>query len=111
MRQVRIQEAASWRLDEIYRHTFEHWGEEQADRYIVGLFDSFDHIDSHGVFSRPVPAEFGIDGFFYRYEHHVVYWRRLSDGDVGIVTILHERMHQIDRLRADIFGDRDEESI
>jgi len=29
------------------------------------------------------------------------YWRRLSNGDVGIVTILHERMHQIDRLRDD----------
>ena len=29
------------------------------------------------------------------------YWRRLSNGDVGIVMILHERMHQIDRLRDD----------
>jgi toxin ParE1/3/4 len=53
--------------------------------------------------SRPVPAEFGVDGYFFRYERHFVYWRRLSDGDVGIVTILHERMHQIDRLRED-FG-------
>jgi hypothetical protein len=24
---------------------------------------------------------------------------RLGDGDIGIVTILHERMHQIGRLR------------
>lgn len=28
-----------------------------------------------------------------------VYWRRLSGGDIGIVTILHERMHQIERFR------------
>ena len=28
---LRIQEAASWRLDEIYLHTLERWGEAQAN--------------------------------------------------------------------------------
>lgn len=28
----------------------------------------------------------------------------LSDGSVGIVTILHERMHQIERLQDDLKG-------
>lgn len=102
---VRIQEAASWRLDEIYRYTRERWGEPQADRYLTGLFEAFDRIESHGVASRPVPAEFGVQGFFFRYERHFVYWRRLSNGDIGIVTILHERMHQIERLRDDFFGE------
>ena len=105
MSQVRIQEAASWRLDEIYRYTRERWGEAQAERYITGLFDTFDRIESHGVASRPIPAGFGIPGFFFRYERHFVYWRRLSSGDIGIVTILHERMHQIEQLRDDFFGD------
>jgi toxin ParE1/3/4 len=104
--QVRIQEAASWRLDEIYRYTRERWGEPQAQRYITGLFDAFNRIESHGVASRPVPAEFGVQGFFFRYERHFVYWRRLSNGDIGIVTILHERMHQIERLRDDFFGEQ-----
>ncbi len=104
MGQVRIQEAASWRLDEIYRYTRERWGEAQAERYITGLFDAFSRIESHGVASRPVPAEFGVRGYFFRYEHHFVYWRRLSDGDIGIVTILHERMHQIDRLRDELLA-------
>jgi plasmid stabilization system protein ParE len=100
---VRIQEAASWRLDEIYRYTRDCWGVQRAERYITGLFEAFDGIASHDTPSRPIPAEFGIDGFFFRHERHFVYWRWLSDGDVGIVTILHERMHQIDRLRED-FG-------
>lgn len=103
MAAVRIQEAASHRLDEIYRYSRERWGTRQADRYIVGLFAAFDRIESHGVMSRPVPAAFGVEGYFFRYERHVVYWRRLSNGDIGIVTILHERMHQIDRFRDD-FG-------
>jgi plasmid stabilization system protein ParE len=100
---VLIQEAASWRLDEIYRYTRDRWGADQADRYITGLFDAFEGIDTHRTSSKPIPAEFGIDGYFFRYERHFVYWRRLSNGDIGIVTLLHERMHQIDRFRDD-FG-------
>ena len=103
MASVRVQEAASHRLDEIYRYTRDQWGAEQAERYITGLFASFAKIDTHEVLSRPIPAEFGIDGYFFRYERHFVYLRKLSNGDIGIVTILHERMHQIDRFRDD-FG-------
>jgi len=60
---VLIQEAASWRLDEIYRYTRDRWGTDQAGHYLTGLFEAFD----------------------------------------GIVTLLHERMHQLDCFRDD-FG-------
>ena len=103
MAAVRIQDAASHRLDEIYRYTRDCWGTEQADRYITGLFEAFANIESRGVMSRPIPAEFGVEGYFFRYERHFVYWRNLSNGDIGIVTVRHERMHQIDRFRED-FG-------
>lgn len=98
---IRVQEAASLCLDDIYRYARDRWGEVQADRDITGMFEAFERIEAHGVASKLIPAEFGVEGFFFRYEHHVVYWRRLSDGDIGIVAILHERMHQIDRLRED----------
>jgi toxin ParE1/3/4 len=99
---VRVQQAASHRLDAIYRYTRDRWGEAQAERYVTGLFEAFDQIESHGVLSRPIPAAFGVDGYVFRYERHFVYWRRLANGDIGIVTILHERMHQIDRFREDL---------
>jgi toxin ParE1/3/4 len=102
MAAVRIQEAASHRLDEIYRYTRERWGKDQAQRYVEGLFETFSRIEAHAVMSRPVPAEFGVDGFMVRHERHVIYWRRLTNGDIGIVTILHQRMHQIDSLREDL---------
>lgn len=104
MTAVRVQQAASHRLDDIYRYTRERWGEAQADRYIGGLFDAFARIETHGVTSRPIPAEFGVDGYVFRYEKHLVYWRRLSNGDIGIVTVLHERMHQIERFLEDFRG-------
>lgn len=98
-----VHEAASRRIDEIYRHTREHWGEAQADRYVTGLFEAFGKIASHAVLSRPIPAEFGVSGYFFRYEKHFVYWKRLANGDIGIVSILHERMHRIERFKED-FG-------
>jgi len=51
--------------------------------------------------SRPVPAEVGVEGCVFRHERHFVYWRRLAGGDVGLVTVLHQRMPQIDRFRDD----------
>lgn len=77
------------------------WGEAQADTYMRDLFGCFDRIARREMVWRAVPAEFGTDGFFGRHAHHYVYWRLLSDGSVGIVTILHERMHQMDRFRDD----------
>jgi toxin ParE1/3/4 len=94
-----VQAAASHRIDEIYQYTLKQSGAEQADIYVVGLFDAFAKIATHEVLSRPVPAELGVDGFFFRYEKHFVYWRYLSSGNIGIVTILHERMHQIEYLK------------
>jgi toxin ParE1/3/4 len=98
---VRIQEVAGYRLDEIFRYTRDRWGQAQAERYLTELFEALERIESGAVISRPIPAEFGVDGFFFRHGRHVVYWRRLATGEIGIVTILHERMHQIGRLRDD----------
>ncbi len=104
MTEFLVQKAASYRIDEIYRYTLEHWGKTKADAYVEGLFDSFGKIDAHEILSRPIPAEFGVDGFFFLYQKHFVYWKYLSSGAVGIVTILHERMHQIERFKDDFGG-------
>lgn len=57
--------------------------------------DFNNRIDTHGVIYPPVPAAFGIEGFFYCYEKHFDYWKELASGDIGIVTVLLEHMHQI----------------
>ena len=96
-----VLDAAGHRLDEIYRYTVEKWGQAQAERYIRGLFDAFERIDSHVILSRPIPAEYGVEGYWFRYEKHYVYWKRLNSGQIGIVTVLHERMFRADRLKQD----------
>lgn len=97
----RVQRAAGHRLDEIYVYTLDRWGEQQAARYIDGLFARFAAIANREFPWQAVPAEFEVDGFVCRYEHHFIYWKILADGVVGIVTILHERMHQLERFKDD----------
>jgi len=91
----RLLEDAEHRLAEIVDFTRDHWGEAQAIRYFQGVVAKFVQIASRQFPWRTIPAEFAVDGFFCRYERHFIYWRTLSNGEVGIVTILHERMHQI----------------
>ncbi|HSQ98697.1 MAG TPA: type II toxin-antitoxin system RelE/ParE family toxin [Sphingomicrobium sp.] len=90
---------AEQQLDEIYEYTAIQWGEDQADRYIELLFQYFSDVSAKNVIWRAVPAQFGVNGYFGKYEHHFVYWRVLSSGEVGFVAILHERMHQIEQIR------------
>jgi len=101
MKPYLILRAASVRLDDIYQYTLANWGQKQTDQYIEGLFEHFDDIASGKVFPRPVPAEFEVNGLVSRYEKHFVYSKTLSTGQTGIVTILHERMHQIERFSED----------
>jgi toxin ParE1/3/4 len=102
MTAYRVQRAAGHRLDEIYVYTRDRWDETQAKRYIKGMFARFEAIAAREFPWKAIPAEFEVSGFFCKYERHFIYWKVLADGTVGIVTILHERMHQIERFRDDL---------
>jgi toxin ParE1/3/4 len=98
----RVQRVAGDRLDDIYVYTREQWGDAQAELYLKGMFACFEAIAAREFPWRAIPAEFGVSGFLCKYERHFIYWKMLADGTVGIVTILHERMHQIDRFKDDL---------
>lgn len=104
IRAYRILTSAAIQIEDIYRFTSAHWDDEQAERYVRALFDRFQAIADETFPWRRIPAEFGVDGYVCRCGRHFIYWRILADGDVGIVAILHERMHQIERFRG-AFGD------
>ena len=90
---------ADKQLDQIYEYTAAEWGEDQADRYVELLFQYFSDVSARRVVWRAVPAEFAVEGYFGKCEHHFIYWRMLNTGEVGFVAILHERMHQIEQIR------------
>ena len=63
------------------------------------LFDRFHAIAARHFPWRRIPAEFGVDGYACRYERHFIHRKLLDDGAIGIVAILHERVHRIERFR------------
>lgn len=65
----KIERAAPFRLDEIYQYTRHEWDENQAEMYVNGMFDVFDKIVKKQVLSRPVPAEFNVDGFYTKHKN------------------------------------------
>jgi toxin ParE1/3/4 len=94
----RVDPVAAHQIDEIYDYSRRHWGAEQAEHYVHGLFEHFDAISDRRVTWRPIPAGFGVPGFYSRYVQHFVYWRTRSDGNVAIFSVLHVRMQQAVRL-------------
>jgi plasmid stabilization system protein ParE len=96
-----IQPAASQRLEEIYRYTFQRFGPSRADKYLDGAFALFEDIAERRVTWRRIPAEFAVDGCFARYRSHFVFWKLRSEGQVAIVAILHQRMDLARRLQED----------
>jgi len=101
MESYKVLKAASYRIDEIYLYSWDQWGEEQAKRYIQGLFDCFEKISKREVLWKVIPAEYEVSGYYTAYEKHFVYWREMSDGSIGITTVLHQRMSIGDRLLED----------
>lgn len=102
MAEYLVQGSAVARLKEIFSYTKDNWGEMQAHLYIEGMFACFKQIAEDKALSHPIPAEFEVIGFYTRYEKHYIYWKALQSGQIGIVTVLHERMHQMERFRDDM---------
>jgi len=56
------------------------------------------------VFDQQPGLRFHGAAIVCRYEKHLIHWKVLEDGAVGIVTVLHERMQQIERFSDDFGG-------
>lgn len=98
MRTFRLEPSANAHLDDIFNFSAARWGQVQAERYINALFDEFAAVATRRVPWRRIAPELGMVGYLRRCKSHVIYWRE-DDGEVAIVAILHERMHQSLRLR------------
>jgi plasmid stabilization system protein ParE len=46
-------------------------------------------------------VRFGDESFSLRWKSHVIYWRRIDEATIEIVTVLHKAMDQPARLKAD----------
>jgi len=93
------------RIVEIWHYTDKIWGEEQADRYIRGIYKAIEKASENKSLWRIVDHEEIRGIFFIKYEHHYIFFRELSEGQLGIVSVLYERMDIPNRLKEDIRDD------
>jgi len=92
---------AEARLIEIWDYTLAKWGEEQADSYVRDLIAVIHDMQGRRHLWRPV-ADKSLRGvWFLRHRHHFVFFRELSGGIIGVISILHENMDLPARLKAD----------
>ena len=98
----KIYPTAKLAIKEIWRHTEKNWGEKPADDYVRGLYDAITKIADKRMLWRPVPHEQAQGVFFTRHEHHYIFFRELSSGHLGIVSILHKKMDLPARLKNDL---------
>jgi plasmid stabilization system protein ParE len=84
--------AADRRQDEIWDYTFRQWDADQADAYIIGLHDALHDVAAEKILWRTLshPQLTGI--YYFRYEHHFIFFRVLSSNAIGVISILHETM-------------------
>ena len=88
---------ASEELDRIYAHTFQVWGEAQADRYVSGLLSALDTAFDQRSTWRVFTTKAGTPIPFIRYEHHYMFFTT-DDARIHVLAILHERMDFDGRL-------------
>lgn len=76
---------------EVLIYSLETWGADQLDRYEATLDDAIRRIREFPEAGRNCP-NLMIDGRSARAGHHIIYYT-LSEDDVTIHRILHERRH------------------
>lgn len=98
---AKIYQAAKERILEIWDYTERMWGEDQADKYVRGLVEAVNAAQGKRHKWRHVMDEALSGVFIMRYQHHYLFFRELSDGTLGVISVLHENMDIPARLRED----------
>lgn len=85
-------------LSDIWNYTFDTWSERQADNYYEDLVKSFESIATNPGQGRSFDGIWK-DLYGLPVNRHIVFYRILSNEQVEITRILHERMDLKNRLK------------
>jgi plasmid stabilization system protein ParE len=100
--------AADKSQDEIWACTLENFGQKQAEKYIINLHKHLQETSQDKANWKKLPANLAnplrpdIQLYVTKYEKHYVFFRELSGGAMGIISILHEAMEIPVRLKQDL---------
>ena len=91
MAKVTLRQEAIDDLNEIWKYTFGKWSEKQADKYYATIRLACNEIGENpelgkeytGIIRRLLGLKSG---------KHIIFYHQISDNEIEIVRILHERM-------------------
>lgn len=88
-RRYRLSPLAETDLEDIWLYTFRTWSIEQADSYHSGIIAAFEGLAAGHKTGRPFDIR---DGYFkYPVGAHLVFYR-VSDRNIDVIRVLHQRM-------------------
>ena len=94
--------------DDIWTYTCHKWGEKQAIKYINELHIHLQALADREIFWHPLPnkilnpKDLNIITYLSKYESHYIFFRELSNNNIGIMSILHENSDLPVRLNKDL---------
>jgi toxin ParE1/3/4 len=97
MAKVILRQKAIDDLNDIWNYTFEQWSENQANKYYASLKIACYEIGENPEIGREY---FGISRnlFGFKTGKHIIFYHLITENEIEIVRILHERMDLKTRL-------------
>ena len=92
--------AEAWLIG-IWDYTLEKWGEAQADENVSELVAEIGIAARRRSRWRPVTDRALRGVWCFRHRHYFVFFRELSEGGIGVITVLHGSMDIPARLKED----------
>ena len=92
MAKLRFTSKAVEDLTSIWNYTFKTWSERQADEYYEMLISACSKALVGNPFHVRLYNGIAKDLYGIKAGRHLIFFKRIADGDVLIVRILHERM-------------------
>ena len=105
MNLYRLYPRADKQQDKIWQYTVEKWSIEQADKYILGLHEHFEKLaNKEKPWRKLLSTKLSLskEAYFSRYKKHFVFFTKLPNNAIGVISILHETMDIPTRLRKDL---------
>jgi toxin ParE1/3/4 len=97
MAEYRLTNKAVEDLNEIWVYTFEHWSEEQADKYYEMILEFCKNIAEKPDLGRNYEG-IRTDLFGLKVNRHIIFYRIIKTNLIEISRILHQRMDLKNRI-------------
>jgi len=84
-------------LNSIWDYTFEKWSENQADFYYNTIKIAFQEIAKNSQIGKKY-SEINSNLFGLKSGKHIIFYHIISENEIEVIRILHERMDLKNRL-------------